>query len=71
MMVVSFTEMCKTKGVIASLRKIKICILNFMGEGTFSIVLFHVKFKERVLGVKSFSMFNFMSFLHLKPSWGS
>lgn len=49
MVVVSFTETWKVRRVIPLVRKIKISNLNFMRE-TFSNALFHLKFKERVLG---------------------
>lgn len=37
-MVVSFTEMCKTRG-IPSVRKVKIHILNFRRKGVFLFIL--------------------------------
>lgn len=57
MIVVSFTEMSKTRGGIPSVRKIKTFILNFMGGKTVSTFFFLFKsFKEGVLEKNLFNL---------------
>lgn len=54
MMIVSFSETCKTGGGIPLVRKIKIFILNSMSERAFSAFLSSFKSCKEFRGKKAF-----------------